>query len=97
MTHAACADAGERKIAARLERNGVALPNFLHHDQRHFGEDLCILGFAKKFLVVRITARTSPSAAAACSSSIASQLRMALLIDSVLGLQRRKSRVRTSS
>src|SRR6516165_947411 len=51
MTHSECADARKRKIAARSERNGVALPHFLHCDQRHFGEDLCILGFAKKFLV----------------------------------------------
>ena len=40
-----CADARERKIADRLERNGVALPNFLHRDQRHFGEDLSVLKF----------------------------------------------------
>ena len=51
MTHAECADAGERKITARLERNGVALLNFLHRDQRHFGEDLCVLEFATEFLV----------------------------------------------
>jgi len=51
MTHAECTDAGEGKIAARLERNGVALPDFIHRDQRHFGEDLCILGFATEFLV----------------------------------------------
>src|SRR6202040_2137819 len=51
MTHPECANASERKIAARLERNGVTLPNFLHRDQRHFGKDLCILGFATKFLV----------------------------------------------
>jgi hypothetical protein len=51
MTHPECANASEREIAARLERNGVALPNFFHGDQRHFGENLLILGFAKKFLV----------------------------------------------
>src|SRR5258705_6706803 len=51
MTHPECANASKRKIAARLERNGVALPNSLHRDQRHSGEDLCILGFATEFLV----------------------------------------------
>src|SRR5262245_42356381 len=51
MAHAECLDAGERKVAARLERNGVALPDFLQHDQRHFSEDLCILGVTTEFLV----------------------------------------------
>src|SRR5262249_6003958 len=51
MTHPECSNARKRKISGRLKRNGVALPNFLNRDQRHFGENLCILRFAKKFLV----------------------------------------------
>src|SRR6516162_11654183 len=51
MTHAECADARERKIAASLERNGVALPDSVYRNRRYFGEDLRILGFATEFLV----------------------------------------------
>src|SRR6266851_1476450 len=51
MTHSQCADAIEGKITACLERDRVALANFLHRDQWHFREDLFVLGFATKFLV----------------------------------------------
>src|SRR5262249_44701419 len=51
MTHSQCADAGERKIDARLKRDGVALTDFLHRDQRQVGEDLSILRFTTEFLV----------------------------------------------
>ena len=51
MTHPEGSDASKRKVIARLERNRVALPNLFHCDQRHFGENLCELGFTTNFLI----------------------------------------------
>ena len=97
VTHSECSDAIKGKIAARFERDGVALADFLHRDQRHFRENLFILGFATNSRPYEPSHRTNPSAAAACSNSVVSHLSMALLMDPLLGLQRRKSRVRTRS
>src|SRR5207248_643182 len=46
VSHSQCADTSERKIIARLERNGLTLSNLLHRDQRHFRENVSVLRLA---------------------------------------------------